>query len=1423
MDKSKELFVGLDIGTDSVGWAATDQNYDLLRLKGKTAWGARLFDEANSAKDRRMFRTARRRLARRAERVRLLNTLFDPLIKEVDPTFLLRLSYSMLQNDDEKKPKEARSDALLFGSKEAEKAFYKKWPTIWHLRKALIEGDDEAYSDIRYIYLAVHHIIKYRGNFLRSGIEVNNFEKAADEAFRDVNAFFAEKAAESEDADDTESFVALPEANFKTAADAILGKNEEWVGKRPSKSDKKRKILSLFDKAHLSERGLWPFAEMFVSLSVGLPYNTKKLGEDGEYGEENIVFDNSYEENEDKYINALGDASRLLNDAKAVYDAFTLNDILGKESWLSFAFAGIYDAHKEELKALKALAKDVDAKHGLKDDDSIYFRLFKKKDSEKNYAAFVHVGSEKKRPSLHDFDAYVISLFKPYDEELASNKAYQQLKVLAENDQLLATVAVRSTSVIPEQLHRKELLAILDGAVKHGVNGISEIKDKVIAIFDYKIPYYCGPLTSNSPYSNAVRKEGDTAPFYPWDWKEHFDLEATKEKFMKGLTNKCTYLPDCDVLPASSILYQDFDTFNKLNDLKLNGIPLTHSEKEDLVKNLIFRRDSTSMSQIRSYLAKSKGAKTNDVQIEGWDKDEKTNCSSRHALADAFGLAYDEDRSSSTYKLVEDIITLKTIFVDSASDAEQAIKKAHPNLSDEQWKAVRKLSCKGWGRLSKEFLTLPTVDKKQDDGTIHYLIDLLRENGDGKNLNQLLYDDRYDFQEAIKRHHESYFPDDTPKQAVYRLIETISPKMRRPIIQSIRIIQEVTKAAGKTPSVISIEVTRSNDPKRKGQRTKSRKDVIADFLKALKGQDKERSAQLAKELNGIDEAKLRGKHLYLYFMQNGRDAYTGEPIDINDVINSTKYDTDHIIPQSKIKDDSLDNLVLVRRETNQRKSDEYPLPAEIRSKKEVVMLWKRLHDARMMSDKKFNNLMRAAPLSDTELQQFVAAQINVVNQSTVVLRDCLDILYRDDEKKPIVIFSKAQYPSLIRKELMIPKLRDLNDTHHAVDAYLNIVAGHLLYKKFNNLRLIKAVGKDEGARMSLNMDRYLEYCLFKDGGQTPTDLARKIDAISRRHDFLLTYRLKYNDGAFYDQTVYGSNSGKFKPDVLLPVKSGLDKFRYGGYTNASIETNFVATIKNKKGEKRYLLGVTHLDCERLRAGQDRKSIIEKLVTQVPHGKNDLVMIDMDNPIPFGIKIKRKGLAMLLSPRNSLQVALQSATPIFLSRSSELFLDSLRRALDKDMEPFHNSCDVVSVVTNKDGGKITWTNQQAVSVLNELIEIASRPIFAGYPILNELRDSSVDHENQISTTDALRNEMTNSDFVKKYEMLFRLINLFSRNVDGRSPLKKPKAKSSDQNTTKEKPKMPYRPSRGTILESGWTIVYESVTGLYSTRPGKEKKL
>ena len=96
----QKYYLGLDIGTNSVGWAVTDENYNLCKFGGKRMWGIRLFDGAQIAEERRLNRSNRRRLSRQKQRIDLLQKLFAKEIAKVDPTFFIRLNESRLYMED---------------------------------------------------------------------------------------------------------------------------------------------------------------------------------------------------------------------------------------------------------------------------------------------------------------------------------------------------------------------------------------------------------------------------------------------------------------------------------------------------------------------------------------------------------------------------------------------------------------------------------------------------------------------------------------------------------------------------------------------------------------------------------------------------------------------------------------------------------------------------------------------------------------------------------------------------------------------------------------------------------------------------------------------------------------------------------------------------------------------------------------------------------------------------------------------------------------------------------------------------------------------------------------------------------------------------------------------------------------------------
>ncbi len=665
---------------------------------------------------------------------------------------------------------------------------------------------------------------------------------------------------------------------------------------------------------------------------------------------------------------------------------------------------------------------------------------------------------------------------------------------------------------------------------------------------------------------------------------------------------------------------------------------------------------------------------------------------------------------------------------------------------------------------------------------------------------------KYNFQERVDIENSECFKNMTKQQIAYGYIENMPPKMRRPVIQAVRIVNEIAKVAKQDPDTISIEVTRenndSNTKKKLEKNAEARKKQIENFLKKLVEVDpseKERAEEVKAELETKELTTLKGKHLYLYFMQNGKDAYSGSPIDINDVLTGNKYDTDHIIPQSLMKDDSIDNLVLVKKETNQHRSNQYPLPEGIRCNPEtnIIEFWRRLKKAGMMSDKKYNNLTRSTPLTDEEIQAFVAAQINVVNHSNIVVRDVLKTLYPNAR----LIFSKAQYPSQIRKELMIPKLRDLNDTHHAVDAYLNIVSGVKLTNRFGNVIAAKAVEKENKKRveegkekidMSYNMTNYINRAILNADG-TQTDLGKLIDSTSRRHDFLLTYRFDYSDDSFYNQTMYK----KTQSDSLIPVHENFDPSKYGGYSGMNYELNCIATINGKKGSKRYLLAVPHLLIAKAKNGND---ITDDLISLVPHKEDETVSISLNDSLPLAASVKKDGLRYLAYSSNSDQIKLKPVTPTFLTRESENYVYALTKAVEKYPDILSNEFKEITLFTDREkSNKITFNIERTLNVAKELFDIATRKNANGKnkyeycPMINELTSQDF--------REAKIQEISSSSFKKQLDVLKYLIGVFTR---------KSEALSNKRN---------FRKSRAAILQDNLTLCSDSITGLYT----KERKI
>lgn len=193
-----------------------------------------------------------------------------------------------------------------------------------------------------------------------------------------------------------------------------------------------------------------------------------------------------------------------------------------------------------------------------------------------------------------------------------------------------------------------------------------------------------------------------------------------------------------------------------------------------------------------------------------------------------------------------------------------------------------------------------------------------------------------------------------------------SPSVKRAIWRTICLVREIEKINGCPPKRIFVEMARGATEEQKGKRTTSRKEQIKALFKDIRDNERDWMAEIETQPDSV----FSSDKMFMYYMQMGKCAYSGKNIPLNEVFNTNIYDIDHIYPQSKIKDDSLDNRVLCSKEYNQHiKKDVYPVPKEIRDNmRDIWAVWL---DKKLISKEKYKRLTRSTPLTEAELSDFI--------------------------------------------------------------------------------------------------------------------------------------------------------------------------------------------------------------------------------------------------------------------------------------------------------------------------------------------------------------------------------------------------------------------------------------------------------------------
>lgn len=1131
--------IGLDIGTTSVGWACINEQHEILRYQNKWAIGVREFEAAQTAETTRQKRQTRRRYNRRKKRIQLVQQLFSAYV----PTDFFGATDSLhFWKNDNQFEQRTLSQVL----KEL-RINPKKIPTIYHLRKLLMEGPKQ---DIRLIYLAIHNLIKYRGHFLNTGRWTKqnqgfNFLVECSDivtAYSEING------------------LALPSLDFQAIQSII--EDTDMVRK-----DKQKQLEKVSSKSFVP---LW-------QLLLGLSVNAEKLFVESQntilYKEAKLKLVLGSEELDEVRENLTEVENHFIDEAFALYQQIMLQDLLQGHECVAASKVASYEKYQEDLCEFKRLINETK-------DEALYRRLFIT--PKKAMAEYKEQPNKDNKEKLCLLDRYNRS---SKDKEAVLNTMAKLLATsnvnhhadLIENIKegtFLAHQKGTHNAAIPNQNSIYEIEQILTNQQSYYSFITDEFINKVIEIASFRIPYYIGPLAKNNQSKFAwlerINNEGHITPA---TFDSLVNESITAEQFIKRMINKCTYLQEEDVLPKQSLLYQYFEVLNELNSIQIRPAnAASHTkyrlpiEAKKCVIEFGFRQYKVMTHKRLIQVLKEQQFEYligEDYEVFGTQQEGRFASSLKSYVE--FKSLFKNSAVPFDEVMIEQLIEWLTIF-NEKTIIKKKIKEQYPKFPDVMIERVLKKNFVGWGNLSKKLLDElilndgKTVIEKMCDSTLNF-----REMLTVKNSN---------LEELIKKNNRSKRQ---TKKIKYKDVQDLagSPALKRGIWQAIKVVEELTEIFGE-PQHIMLEVAREEGTK---QRTQSR---LMKFKAVVDGLGKDEKS-LKNELNSYlnePEAKFKDNRFYLYLLQQGKCAYSGKPLDVQHL---AQYEIDHIYPQNFVKDDSLDNLVLVEKSRNQQKGG-FKMPLEILNAAEGARMrgiWKSWLDKGFMNDKKFHRLCKAA-FSELDRDQFIARQLVETRQ---IIKN-VGVLLEERFSETTVHLVKAPIVSKFRKALELPKLRNLNNKHHAMDALLNaLLINHAIQQYGENIFAFSFKDKERSSKLAKAAQQKNGFFLFNSflSEQIKGPRSRKtlsaiayVEEIYYELPWQTTKKIGNSDEMFFDETLH---SPKIKPAKYESNKTNLS-------VHDSVKSSAVIVVKLMEQTKKQI--VEKIDLIQLSVLEDKQ-------------------------------------------------------------------------------------------------------------------------------------------------------------------------------------------------------------------------------------------
>ncbi len=1132
--------LGIDLGTTSVGFSAVDENGEVLKRKGKKIIGVRLFDEASTAEARRLARGTRRRYIRRKNRIKYLRELIGKEVIKYDKEFFTKLNESFLHECDREVKNENKGN-IFTDVNFNDKDYYKKYPTVFHLRKHLMNTKDK--EDIRLVYLAIHHTIKYRGNFLYEGDfdTSKGLIQCIDDLFLRVQTLFTKETYEDID-------------NIKEKYIDIL-ENEKINNK--FKESELKKLIKINNK---TEKSIY---ENIIKAILGYKMDFSKL-----FNMQIETTNKSFKEeiNEDEVKGLIGDDNYIIyDDLFKIYSMLSLNEILKNCSYISEAMCRSYRKYGDDLKLLKDVYKSYTDK---------YYAMFKEGFYATNYKNEKNVLYNKIKVDLG-----IKKLKKDEMENLSNVLKYIYDEI--NNNNFLVRQNTTDNVIIPHQLHLKELEKIIDNQGEH-YEVLKNNKEKIISILKFKLPYYVGPLNSNKKNNQvfAWSERIEKGEIKPWNFKHKINIDKSAEDFINRMRNKCTYLINEDTLPKNSLINMEFNLLNELNKITINHKLISSDLKVSVINDLFKKRKKVTKTALKKYLIEQHNF-DKEIYIKGFQSEDGF-ASSLSSYIDFTNIL--NEIIENNKEMIENIILWLTIFNDKEIIERKIIANYEEELSREEVSKIVKLKYNGWSRISRKL-----IDGIQTQN-FETILDIMRKSN--KNFMQVVnYDD---IKEKIKKESVVETSGKITMEHINKLYG--SPALKRGIYQTVKIIEEIIKVVGNEPKNIYIEFARHEDKKvRVPNRVKTLQKAYLNLEKLTDEYNKTLQNKLAKAKDNKDLG-LNSEMMYLYYIQNGKCMYTGKSITEEDL--STRCHIDHILPQCYVKDDSLENKALVLSTENTRKSDSLLLTNDVIDLRKAW--WNNLYKSNLIGAKKYRNLIRKN-INDDDIEKFTARQLVETRQMSKHIATLLSEHYSNNKINTEVKIIRANLVSNFRKKYDLYKIRELNEYHHAFDAYLTSVVGKMIEIKYPKLE--KTLKYDDYIKFkqkskmnygyvvdSLEKEKVDKHGEIIWSKEIFDNYLKTITKVLNYKNILVTKKKEVAIGDFYNINPVS------KEKARIQLKQGLDIKKYGGYTGENPQYYVAIQFEDKKKIKSTLIGIPRQKVSSI--GRDDDKLLHYITEEV---------------------------------------------------------------------------------------------------------------------------------------------------------------------------------------------------------------------------------